>query len=108
MTRMRTSIVLSLGAEAVLEKKDFFGTPCVYKTRLPKSYRHATLDSRIRRERTRREASLLSAAKKRGIRVPLVRHVNLADSVLVLEYIDAPTAKIALSKKNAWICPALG
>ncbi|MDO8625493.1 MAG: KEOPS complex kinase/ATPase Bud32, partial [Candidatus Diapherotrites archaeon] len=47
-------------------------------------------------------------AKKRGIRVPLVRHVNLADSVLVLEYIDAPTAKIALSKKNAWICPALG
>jgi Kae1-associated kinase Bud32 len=100
--------LLALGAEARLEKKEFFGAVCVQKTRVAKTYRHSTLDARIRRERTRREASMLSAAKKCGVRVPLVLHVDLPNAALAMEWIDAETAKAVLSDRTRWICSDLG
>ncbi len=71
------------GAEAVVE---IDGDPpeTVRKRRLPRAYRHPTLDERLRRERTTMEARLTSEARRHGVPTPLVRDVDLAETTLVL------------------------
>lgn len=54
------------GAEAVVSKR---GSSLV-KKRLAKKYRHPALDERLRSERTRREAKILSRANAAGISTP--------------------------------------
>ena len=50
--------------------------PAVEKFRPKKEYRAAALDEKIRRERTRREARLLSRAKEAGVICPVVYEVS--------------------------------
>ncbi len=64
------------GAEAVLERKRMLGRSVVVKSRIPKGYRVARLDERLRAERTRSEARLLNRAKVAGIRCPTVLEVD--------------------------------
>ncbi|MCX8174927.1 MAG: KEOPS complex kinase/ATPase Bud32 [Candidatus Micrarchaeota archaeon] len=63
------------GAEAVLFRTSFLGMPAVEKFRVEKKYRARALDREIRQGRTRREARLLSAAKKAGVLCPVVYEV---------------------------------
>ncbi len=79
--------ILSRGAEAVLLKGEFLGLEAVFKIRPPKIYRDPRLDARIRRERTLREARLLSLAYTNGIRVPILYYVDIHKGVIVEEYI---------------------
>ena len=65
-----------LGAEATLKKIRVLTFPAVEKFRPKKVYRAAALDERIRRERTRREARLLSRAKAAGVICPVVYEVS--------------------------------
>jgi Kae1-associated kinase Bud32 len=64
------------GAEAVLSKTSFLGIPAVEKFRPSKKYRAAELDSRIRHERTKREARLLARARGAGVLCPVVYEVS--------------------------------
>jgi Kae1-associated kinase Bud32 len=64
------------GAEAVLKKVRVCGFAAVEKFRLKKKYRAAALDEKIRRERTRREARLLTRAKMSGVICPVVYEVS--------------------------------
>jgi Kae1-associated kinase Bud32 len=84
------------GAEASVEAAGWLGVDAVRKHRLPKPYRHAALDARLRAARTRTEASLLAAARAAGVPVPLVLDADLACAELVLERIDGPTLRDAL------------
>jgi TP53 regulating kinase-like protein len=70
----------------------------VTKTRLAKRYRVPALDDRIRRERLRTEAALLSAARRAGVPVPLVLDVDTANHLLVLQRIAGPTLRQALAE----------
>ena len=58
--------VFARGAEAKLFQTDYEGQPALAKKRLPKAYRLAALDGTIRRQRTRREAKILRAARAAG------------------------------------------
>ncbi|RJT02719.1 bifunctional N(6)-L-threonylcarbamoyladenine synthase/serine/threonine protein kinase [Halococcus sp. IIIV-5B] len=69
------------GAEAVVE----FEGDRVVKRRLPKSYRHPTLDDRLRRERVVEEARLTSAARRLGVPTPVVDDVDTHETRLALE-----------------------
>ena len=69
------------GAEATVTRDD--GT--VTKRRLPKAYRHPELDARLRRERTRAEARLLSEARRNGVPTPVVRDVDVREGELVMQ-----------------------
>ena len=69
------------GAEAVVE----FEGDRVTKRRRPKSYRHPTLDDRLRRERVVEEARLTSAARRLGVPTPVVYDVDIHETQLVLE-----------------------
>jgi N6-L-threonylcarbamoyladenine synthase/protein kinase Bud32 len=57
----------------------------VVKTRVAKSYRHPSLDERLRRERTRAEARLTSEARRAGVPTPLVRDVDPAKGRIVFQ-----------------------
>ncbi|HOV51488.1 MAG: putative bifunctional tRNA threonylcarbamoyladenosine biosynthesis protein [Methanosaeta sp. PtaB.Bin018] len=60
------------GAEAIITLEN--GT--VRKWRLPKSYRQAELDERIRQERTLREAKITSDARRHGVLTPIIRDIS--------------------------------
>ncbi len=60
------------GAEAVLKKISMIGKSCLIKSRIPKPYRVAELDIKLRSERTRSEARLLHKAKLAGVHCPIV------------------------------------
>ena len=64
------------GAEAVLAKISWLGMPSVEKFRVEKKYRAQELDGKIRSERTKREARLLSRAKEAGVLCPVVYQVG--------------------------------
>ncbi len=71
-----------LGAEACIT----FDPPHAIKTRKPKQYRHTTIDTRLRQERTEKEARLLEKAAQAGVAVPTV--VKQEKTELVMDLID--------------------
>ena len=79
------------GAEAVVELRP----GCAVKTRVPKSYRIRELDERLRGERTRAEAKIMSEARRLGIPTPVVYDVR--QFALVMERIDGQPMKEVIS-----------
>ncbi len=96
------------GAEAELIRTRILKEKVLTKKRIPKKYRHPSLDEHIRKSRMRREVSLLARAKEAGVRTPLIRDIDITNAAFSMEFFLAPTAKKALSKKNLWICSELG
>lgn len=64
------------------------------KRRVPKRYRLPELDERLRRERTRTEARLLSAARRAGVATPVVRDVD--GTTITMERVEGTVLKAAL------------
>jgi N6-L-threonylcarbamoyladenine synthase/protein kinase Bud32 len=81
------------GAEAVVE----MGAKTVTKRRVPKTYRHAELDDRLRRERTVLEARLTSAARRQGVPTPVVRDVDVREGTLRFEHVGDADLQTAMS-----------
>jgi len=84
------------GAEARLYLGWWLGERAVYKMRVPKAYRHPTLDHRLRSRRTRVEARLLFTAAEAGVRVPSLLQVRPSHHLIVEEWIDGQVWKAAL------------
>ncbi|WP_456435483.1 Kae1-associated kinase Bud32 [Methanopyrus sp.] len=87
--------VIALGAESLLVRYDWLGLPAVYKIRLPKPYRHPSLDERLRRLRTRREARALIRLPEIGVLTPTLYEVDLDLNLLIIEYVPGKTLKQA-------------
>ncbi|NHJ86807.1 MAG: Kae1-associated serine/threonine protein kinase [Asgard group archaeon] len=100
------------GAESKLFLKDWFGSPALYKTRLPKKYRIKELDNYFRTQRTNHEARLLARAKEAGVRVPIIYEIDMGNTTIVMEYINGEILKTLipkLSKNNQIdICRKIG
>jgi N6-L-threonylcarbamoyladenine synthase/protein kinase Bud32 len=84
------------GAEAVVTIDD--GT--VTKRRVPKTYRHPSLDERLRRERTVEEARLTHDARKAGVPTPVIRDVDVREHTIVFEYVGERDLRDALSDER--------
>ncbi|MEN6341835.1 MAG: bifunctional N(6)-L-threonylcarbamoyladenine synthase/serine/threonine protein kinase [Methanospirillum sp.] len=82
--------VVPCGAEAEVE----LGERDAIKRRQPKRYRLLALDERLRLERTRSEARLLSAARRAGVATPVVRDID--GTMIVMERIEGEVLKAAL------------
>jgi len=93
-----TTAPVSRGAEASLRRVEWLGFAALLKERDPKTYRPKALDDRLRKERTRTEARLLSDVRKLGVRTPIVYDVDLAKGRLILEEIPGPTLKELLDQ----------
>jgi TP53 regulating kinase and related kinases len=86
------------GAEASLFLVDWHGKKVIIKTRIPKKYRPAVLDKRIRSYRTVHEPQLMHEAKVAGVSTPLIYMVNVVESYIVMEYIEGQQIKQVLNK----------
>ncbi|MFP4117139.1 MAG: KEOPS complex kinase/ATPase Bud32 [Candidatus Aenigmatarchaeota archaeon] len=78
--------IIGRGAEAVLKKKEFMDSYCVVKERLEKGYRVKELDEKLRKERTKEEAKLLSGARRVGVSTPQVYEKQ--ENFLKIGFID--------------------
>ena len=74
-------------AEAIVEIKG----DLVYKRRVQKRYRVKEIDERIRRERTKSEAKLISEARRKGVPTPII--FDISDYELVMERIEGDLAR---------------
>ncbi|WP_435117925.1 bifunctional N(6)-L-threonylcarbamoyladenine synthase/serine/threonine protein kinase [Halolamina sp. C58] len=85
------------GAEAVVDVQD----GVVVKRRIPKAYRHADLDAKLRRDRTVLEARLLSEARRAGVPTPLVHDVDVPEATLRLQHVGDTDLADALTTERA-------
>ena len=86
-------LLIYTGAEACIYLQEWFGEPAIRKHRLPKAYRVPKLDDAIRHLRTAHEATMLREARKLGVAVPTVLHVDPDSSSLIMDYINGKTLK---------------
>jgi N6-L-threonylcarbamoyladenine synthase/protein kinase Bud32 len=84
------------GAEATVS----FEGNRVVKERLPRSYRHPTLDKRLRRERTREEARLTSEARRAGVPTPVIRDIDTQETTIVFQHVGDCDLREALTESN--------
>jgi N6-L-threonylcarbamoyladenine synthase/protein kinase Bud32 len=84
------------GAEATVEITD----ETVVKRRLPRTYRHPTLDERLRRERTRQEARLTSEARRLGVPTPVIRDIDPETSTITFQNVGRADLRDALEQKH--------
>lgn len=89
--------LLSIGAEATIEKKEFIGKEFIQKKRIPKKYRHPALDKKLRKERTVHEARIMHEVKKWGIKTPILYLVDTHEATIFMEYIEGEKLKNILN-----------
>ena len=85
------------GAEATVEIEG----EVVRKRRVPKSYRHPTLDERLRRERTVQEVRLTHEARRLGVPTPIVKDVDRQATEIVFERVGESDLRDALTVDRA-------
>ncbi len=84
------------GAEAIVTKEKFLSLPAVKKERAKKKYRNRKLDEKLRRERTRLEAKLISRAKKAGVLCPVI--YSLEEYAITMSFIEGEMLHEILKK----------
>jgi TP53 regulating kinase and related kinases len=92
---------LSKGAEADIYRTRWFGKNAVSKVRVKKPYRQKLLDYEIRKNRTLREATMLSIAKEIGVRTPFVYFVDPTSAEIVMEFIEGKNLKEEMNESLA-------
>ncbi|WP_100182593.1 KEOPS complex kinase/ATPase Bud32 [Candidatus Nitrosotenuis aquarius] len=100
--------LIKKGAEGDIYLVKFDNTPAILKTRKTKPYRHPILDNKIRKQRTIREASILSEAKSFGIRTPLVYQVNTNDCTILMQQINGVIVRDLKDAKLKSACAEIG
>ncbi len=104
-------LTLERGAEAVVSAADFLGREAVVKARRPKSYRDPQLDLSLRSARTRKEARLLQAARRAGVRTPYVYDIDMREASITMEMVRGPRLRDILSPELdslEQVCSAVG
>ena len=105
-------LLVKKGAEANLYLEQWQGRRVIMKRRLSKSYRLAALDKAIRTQRTLHEPQLIHKAKEAGVPTPTIFLVDVADSNIIMEYVEGTTIKKALNEmpeqKRLRLCRHIG
>lgn len=97
-TSFKIGEMLDNGAEAVVYLEEGpEGKKVLIKERVPKAYRHKEIDEKIRTERNRTEARLLSEARRSGVSTPIIYDVE--DFKLKMQYIDGVPIKYLITSE---------
>ncbi len=91
-------MLIAKGAEACLYKSEWYGFEVIIKERIKKSYRHPTLDYKLRAYRTVLEARMMNEARAVGVPTPIVYDVDLEKTRIIYEYIDGVKVKNILEQ----------
>jgi TP53 regulating kinase-like protein len=104
--------LLKKGAEASLFLADWHGRKVVIKERLPKRYRPAELDAKIRGYRTVHEPQLMHEAKKAGVPTPTIFLVDMKDAAITMAFVEGKQVKQVLAdvsrKERQELCAKIG
>ena len=100
--------LLSKGAEGDIYLTKHRSVPAILKTRKKKPYRNAQLDERIRKQRTIREATILSEAKSFGIGTPLVYRVDTNECTILMQKVPGVLVRSLKGKKLSVACKKIG
>ena len=105
-------MLIKKGAEANLYLEHWHGRKVIMKRRLSKPYRLSALDQAIRTQRTLREPQLIHKAKEAGVPTPTIFLVDVADSNIIMEYVEGKTVKKTLDSmsqsKRMGLCRHIG
>ena len=94
--------LIAKGAESNIIKSSYMGENAVIKDRIPKNYRIAEIDHKIRKSRCKLEAKLLSDAKRAGVRTPVLYDVDLNEKSILMEAIDGVMLKDVINDDLAY------
>ena len=94
--------LIAKGAESNIIKSLYMGEDAVIKARIPKNYRIAEIDNKIRKSRCKLEAKLLSDAKRAGVRTPVLYDVDLNEKSILMEAIDGVMLKDVINDDLAY------
>lgn len=94
-------MLVKKGAEASLFLEDWHGRKVLMKKRLPKRYRLSEIDEKIRTYRTIHESQLLHYAKEAGVPTPTIFMVDLADSNIIMEFVEGKQVKQVLNNLSS-------
>lgn len=109
---MKLPVLFKKGAEASLYLATWHRRKVIMKKRLPKSYRPARLDEKIRSFRTIHEPQLMHEAKKAGVPTPTIFLVDTRNCTIIMEYVKGKQIKQILNavaeNKRKSICFEIG
>ena len=112
MGEVASQKLLKKGAEASLYIVDWHEKKVVIKARLPKKYRPAELDEKIRGYRTAHEPQLMHEAKKAGVPTPTIFLVDMKNATITMEFVEGKQVKQLLGniskKKRRELCVKIG
>lgn len=89
---------LKQGAEAIVYATTEAGVPTIVKHRFRKRYRHPDLDASLTVGRLKQEVRSILRARRLGVRAPVVTHVDVGRSLLVMRRIEGKTMKEAFHR----------
>ena len=87
------------GAESELYIVDWYGQKAILKIRIPKRYRHPSIDLALRKQRTLHEANIMSSVKMFDVETPFIYFLNSNSFEIIMEYIIGNTLKNIFSPK---------
>jgi len=88
--------IIKRGAEAIL----FLENDNLVKERVKKSYRISQIDLELRKERTRKEAKLISEARRCGVETPKIISIDEKNNKITMDFIDGKRLKEFFNETN--------
>lgn len=88
--------MMSKGAEADIYLHD----GRIFKERIPKSYRVKELDENLRKTRTKKEAKLISLARRAGVPTPFIYDVDLEKMRIEMGHVEGGKIKSLIDKMD--------
>jgi TP53 regulating kinase-like protein len=105
-------VLMKKGAEASLYLEYWNNRKVIMKRRHPKKYRIPELDLLIRSQRTLHEPNIIHNAKEAGVPTPTIFMVDVADSNIIMEFVEGKQIKEvldAVSKEERMnVCKIIG
>jgi Kae1-associated kinase Bud32 len=95
------------GAEAEIYRSTYMGQNVIIKRRTRKTYRIQEIDEELRRQRTKKEAVLITEARKAGVSVPIIYDVDLHNMEITMGYVDGIRIKDYLDTMKSAMQQAL-
>ncbi len=92
--------IIARGAEAILYREKIDSQEALVKERIRKPYRLPQIDSELRLQRTRREARLLSEARRSGVATPKVFSVDEKGCKIIMEFVQGKRLKEFFSEAS--------
>lgn len=100
--------LIKKGAEGDLYLTTWNKQKSILKIRKKKAYRNPSLDEKIRRQRTIREAQIILEAKSFGIDTPLIYLVDSKNCSIVMQHIEGTLVRDLPDSKLVRCCNKIG